>query len=285
MEAELERVLALPPELRTAAVDAVRRVCGEGCARGLERRERLGLDLEGLLGEGRGRGMMGQEGEVEEVAGGGKHQDSLSRLDLSQTPKLKTFMTRIHGYTWTRPHLLLAYMWVLYLALFSGGRYIRARLRRARFGQPTSRLLPFSASISPFAPSDQISSWQEEKQALSLDADVDMDAGLSFWTFAGEEDGEDLKIAFKKQLLEAEDMLSESEKEEVVQEAIFIMHAMGEIVGEIRDVLGGEQVMLGKKGELDMTWLMLKHVLPMGLPELVTGVARGVGSLIGAAER
>ena len=40
----------------------------------------------------------------------------------------KVFYRRIHGSLAERPHVLLAYTWTMYLALFNGGRWIRGQL-------------------------------------------------------------------------------------------------------------------------------------------------------------
>ena len=151
------------------------------------------------------------------------------------------------------------------MALFSGGRYIRSILRRA--GQ--------DFWIGPVS---------EKTQRL--------DDMLSFWTFDGEQDGEDIKAEFKRRFAEIEAWLSEKQKEEVVREGVFIMESMCEVVQEIALVVGGAGVggdggqVMGEKeerwrmqcekskqqeDETAMRWLLVKHVLPMGMVELITG--------------
>lgn len=60
-----------------------------------------------------------------------------------------------------------------------------------------------------------------------------VDGYLGFWTFEGDEDGEDLEAEFKARFASVEDILTEAEKEEVVQEAVFIMQSITEVVVEI----------------------------------------------------
>jgi len=169
-------------------------------------------------------------------------------------PKLTAFTTHITTTTTTTPHLLLASTWLLYMALFSGGRHIRSKLRHA-------------------GPSFWLTS--------------DINDVLSFWTFEGEDDGEDIKKEFKRMFAEVEGFLTEGEKEEVVGEGVRIMDGFGGVVGEIWGVVGeakggtgggvwGYEISLPKGEEVGMRWLLLKHILPMGMVELMIGAADAV---------
>ncbi|KAK4137900.1 heme oxygenase-like protein [Trichocladium antarcticum] len=50
---------------------------------------------------------------------------------VSQTGPLADFLTHIHHTINNHPPTLIAYAWILYMALFSGGRFIRATLESA----------------------------------------------------------------------------------------------------------------------------------------------------------
>ena len=120
-----------------------------------------------------------------------------------------------------------------------------------------------------------------------------VDLYLGFWTFEGEEDGEDLKAEFKARFAAVEATLTEAEKEEVVQESVFVMQSMIGVVEEISGVVSaGVSVpaVLGRRvddermnGQEDfepsMRWLLLKHILPMGVVELIAAAARSVVSV------
>ena len=177
-------------------------------------------------------------------------------------PRLKGLTQHISSSTSRKPHLLLAYTWLLYMALFSGGRYIRARLREAgrEFWTSTSR--------------------EKEKGG-----DIDIDkASLSFWNFDGEADGEDVKAEFKQRVAEIEGWLTGEEREEVVREAVFIMESLMGVVEEIAETVGREdpcRKAAGRHGgvegeEPSVWWLCLKHILPMGMFELITGASKVV---------
>ena len=93
-----------------------------------------------------------------------------------------------------RPHLILAWVWNMYLAIFNGGRYIRQALRDG---------------------GDQY--WDGSPQ-------------LRFWEFDGDQDGEDVKNEFKKKFEIAGQSLTRTERAEVVEEAKRVMDVCQEIV-------------------------------------------------------
>ena len=175
--------------------------------------------------------------------------------------KLEAFTRHISSSTEIKPHLLLAYTWLLYMALFSGGRYIRARLREAGTG--------FWAGA------------ENEKGG-------DIDDFLSFWTFEGQEDGGDIQAEFKQRFAGMEGYLTGQEREEIVQEATYVMDTMMEVVKEIAQIVEREDPRLKAAGrslasysgvetdEPSLRWLGLKHILPMGMFELITGVSKAV---------
>ena len=202
----------------------------------LERAGRLRRDLDGLCG-----------GSLNDIGEG--------------APRLKALTGHISETTERKPHLLLAYTWLLYMALFSGGRYIRARLREAG---------------------------TEFWTGAGSEKGGNIDDALSFWTFDGQQDGEDIKADFRRRFAEMEGCLTGQEREEVVQEAVYIMDAMMEVVEEIAETVEREDPRLKAAGrsleehsgverdEPSMRWLGLKHILPMGMFELITGASKAV---------
>ena len=57
--------------------------------------------------------------------------------------------------------------------------------------------------------------------------------GLQFFNFAGDEDGEGIKLEFKKRFKEVEALLTSGEKEDIITEAEYIFKFMVEIVNEL----------------------------------------------------
>ncbi|KAI1444665.1 heme oxygenase-like protein [Annulohypoxylon stygium] len=186
-----------------------------------------------------------------------------------ESPVLAAFLARIHRTVKAKSHVLLAYAWVLYMALFAGGRFIRAALERVepgdRFWGPLYE--DGDEPVSPTALED------EEKVVFvgrgmvgrkytmpgSFPGDEDLDDGevgyvavgkekeeeeplhpLSFFRFDTPDDGQDLRQEFKSRVEEATDVLLPEEIEEVVNEAKDIFEQMVGLVGELDDVCGTE---------------------------------------------
>ncbi|KAI0145234.1 hypothetical protein GGR57DRAFT_307573 [Xylariaceae sp. FL1272] len=149
-------------------------------------------------------------------------EDQLARA--AESPVLEKFLEHIVNSTQSSPHILIAYAWVLYMALFSGGRFIRAALEdtdadfwKTRSSHRTAHhVLPLCL--------------------LGPDA-CTAPRPFSFYRFHPKTtDGEDLKQAFKKRLAESEELLTDSERNDIVREAINIFDFMLQIVTELDDV-------------------------------------------------
>lgn len=114
---------------------------------------------------------------------------------MGHNEQSQVFSSHIHHVVKERPHVLLAYSWVMYMATFSGGRWIRQQLGDA--GADFWRI--------PLALRSQL------KDKVT--------PGVSFLCFDGDRDGEDIKIEFKARLAKADELLTPEEKEEVLDEA------------------------------------------------------------------
>jgi hypothetical protein len=131
---------------------------------------------------------------------------------------------RISALCTEKPHLILAYAWTLYLALFNGGRYIRAALED---------------SGPKFWGVDE----GEGKEAYPL----------AFWRWKGEDDGVAIEEAFRNAFDVAAEGdgkgwkgLGRRERDEVVEEARAMFTLCHELVGVLDRDVGGES----QEGEL-----------------------------------
>lgn len=121
----------------------------------------------------------------------------LPELDRSKFSQLDDeTQSHIRDLTESNPHTLVAYTWVMYMAIFSGGRWIRSQLASA---EPE-----FWTSHTNAGPA------LAEKTPLGM-------PGFSFLSFDGDEDGEDIKAEYKKRLAEGEVLLSTQEREDIMQ--------------------------------------------------------------------
>lgn len=113
--------------------------------------------------------------------------------------------------------MLIAYAWVFYMALFSGGRWIRAQLLNA------------GADF-----------WAEHEASQCPGSGVRAanNHGLSLFYFRSTEDGEDIKREFKSRLLEVENSLTIEERREIVMESQQIFRFCILLVEELDSIHG-----------------------------------------------
>jgi heme oxygenase len=111
-------------------------------------------------------------------------------------PAQREMLKQIPAEIRAKPHILLAYIWVMYMAIFSGGRWIRQQLSNAG--------MEYWTGEEPCIELDK-----HELQSLQL-------PGFSFLSFEGGEDGEDLKALLKGRLAEAETLLTQDERHDVI---------------------------------------------------------------------
>lgn len=130
--------------------------------------------------------------------------------------KVAAFCTHIRKSVNEKPWTLVAYAWCFYMAVFSGGRWIRAGLLRAGDG---------------FWPA------QTPEDGIPL-----AERGLSFWHFPGLHDGEDIKAEFKLRLEEAEHLFTDDQRVDVIEEAKHIFQLCAEVVYALDYMVGSTQV-------------------------------------------
>lgn len=217
-----------------------------------------------------------------------------------------SFVSHIRRSFENRPHNIIAYAWVLYMALFSGGRFVRATLEAAgpvfwtRVPDPIAptmrecRRVSTSANTSKVMTSDTTfsldkredpdrvfgqhfccSSYTDESKPdaegpTGTTAGSDKKEGdaedarrckdgpsaraslttpgsghgpqhkqglpLRFFHFQTARDGEDLKQEFKRRLLAAEPVLTDIERDDIVQEARYIFEFMTQLVLHLDEV-------------------------------------------------
>ena len=186
---------------------------------------------------------------------------------VSRNGRLARFISHTKRSVEANPHVLVAYAWVLYMALFSGGRYLRACLNEAggssgdfwnrdpssvrlysitrqadedKPHRPNSECFADSEILPPgtFSRSRSEGLVESGTASRSRSHNTMVAPGLQFLNFLGNEDGEDLKQEFKKRVAEAEILLTRGEKEDIISEAEEIFKFIIEIVGELDIVMG-----------------------------------------------
>ncbi|KAI1377232.1 hypothetical protein F4677DRAFT_49089 [Hypoxylon crocopeplum] len=196
---------------------------------------------------------------------------------VAESSVVAAFIAHIKSATAAKPHVLVAYGFVLYMAIFSGGRFIRASLERvdraSGFWVPLLTLAEPEAAGMPgrtyaFALEDgegrieaqerrrrDVLQWRGEEEG-------EMARPLDFFRFDTPADGEDLRTAFKARLAQftapspllpttttdsgnassnsSEDVLTTQEQDDITQEAQAIFVFMIRVVGELDEVCGTE---------------------------------------------
>ncbi|KAF1815659.1 heme oxygenase-like protein [Eremomyces bilateralis CBS 781.70] len=157
-------------------------------------------------------------------------------LSAYPSPAVQNICQRIRRVANEKPHVLLAYAWTFYLAIFSGGRWIRSQLVASG---PGFWGADFDGESHP--ETDEKPCAQETK-------------GLGLWCFEGGQDGEDIRAGFKSQFECIGNMLSEEQRVEVLEEAEVVFKACEDIVTELdtefrnsNTTLGGTERATSKK--------------------------------------
>ncbi|KAF6836308.1 hypothetical protein CPLU01_03806 [Colletotrichum plurivorum] len=160
--------------------------------------------------------------------------------------RLADFTKHVRRTIEKKPHVLVAYSYILFMALFAGGRFIRATLESAGsdFWEQVPSPIPPSGTLCIPRP------LKEEEPAAAAPEPVDLMRGdtgtvepgarhtrhalpLSFFRFATVLDGEDLKKEFKKRLADSESLLTARERHDIIQEAARIFDYMLLLVGQL----------------------------------------------------
>lgn len=170
------------------------------------------------------------EAELKTVREMGALADFLSHMKLSVENK---------------PHVLVAYAYIFYMALFAGGRFIRASLEYAGpdfWARRPSPVRPTMRTCEPSTPDNDYATEQEDNGHGMGTKHQSHDAAkfpLRFFHFSTPMDGEDLKKEFKKRLTESEAILTAREKQDIIRESVAIFDHMTLIVGQLHVVCAG----------------------------------------------
>ncbi|OJD27069.1 hypothetical protein ACJ73_01530 [Blastomyces percursus] len=125
------------------------------------------------------------------------------------------FAAHIKSATAEHPHLIMVYAWIMYLILLNGGRRIRTKL---------------AAGGHDF--------WKTGPEATEHgDSGSGIPNGLTFWFFHRDDkdlyDDEGIKQEFKARLHSASNLLSISERAQIIVEAVNIFRHCSRIIAEI----------------------------------------------------
>lgn len=167
------------------------------------------------------------------------------------TGPLGAFLVHIKETVDGRPHILLAYAYSLYLALLSGGSYIRTELMylRAEFWLaipdpvgpsriPCARETPGGGETGELRRHSTFESDPASPRLVGEESSTALPLSfLDFDTPLGHENprqrAKDLKAEFKRRFANAEQTLTESERRDVVAESVVIFDHLEAVVGQL----------------------------------------------------
>lgn len=123
--------------------------------------------------------------------------NTASALGIEQQQMMDNMVHSIRS----KPHVLIAFAWIMYMATFSGGRWIRQQFANAGLEFWTG---------------------QQGCTVMSLEKQGHRNPNIpsfSFLSFEGEHDGEDIKAEFKARLTGADALLTDKDRHDIVQAA------------------------------------------------------------------
>ncbi|KAB8360574.1 hypothetical protein FH972_024314 [Carpinus fangiana] len=149
-------------------------------------------------------------------------------VDPARRPNPNTVEARyeqhIQTHTRQKPHLLLAYAWCMYMAIFAGGRYVRQGLSD----------VPKSFWEGGKAASDNPFFEDDEDDDVGSSSTLDR-LGYSFLSFDGDDDGASIVSAFRKNFAGADKILTAGERDEIIAESRTIFEYCVALVDELND--------------------------------------------------
>ena len=177
------------------------------------------------------------------------------RLNATLMHRIQAFDKRLHLQLTTEPLVLIAYAWVMYMALFNGGRWMRAQIE------------------------DAGAFWdvlQESASEAKIDRNLSVPSNL--FHFEGVLDGEDIKDEFKLRLAEVEQFLTNKERQDIVNEARYLFEHCVLLVEDLDRLVAAGTAL--EPCQMPMSILLLQNILPMGLLDLfgVVGQYFGLGT-------
>ncbi|KZZ98354.1 heme oxygenase [Moelleriella libera RCEF 2490] len=169
---------------------------------------------------------------------------------ISKTGHLAEMLQHIERVVRSRPHVLLAYSHIMFMALFAGGRFLRATLELAGgdfWGSLSSPAAsPAEQQRDAQVPDAPLPGWSEHQSPLRY---------LRFFCFDTFDDGQGLKREFKKRFANAEKILTRKQKHDIVQEGVCIFENLILLVAQL-DSLKSESL-IDRKSSLDVLASMI----------------------------
>ncbi|TQV98956.1 hem oxygenase-like, multi-helical [Cordyceps javanica] len=157
-----------------------------------------------------------------------------SQLEIaSRAAPLAAMIDHMERSIQKKPLLLVTYTYIMYMALFAGGRFIRATLEATGDDFWQTPLAPIKPTMQPCIPTPNFQNEIDNGLQASADTHKCHPLPLSFFHFDTPHDGEDLKLEFKRRVRICEAALEPEEIDDIVQEATNIFEHITSIVQQL----------------------------------------------------
>ncbi|CAK1361897.1 hypothetical protein CB0940_02782 [Cercospora beticola] len=153
-----------------------------------------------------------------------KHLRAVAGPNIYSTPDLdEEWTAQMRTRIRSKPHILIAFAWVFYMATFAGGRWIRQQLATSgrEFWLTGSTICQVAGSDKP-----------------SLEV-----PGFSFLSFDGDQDGEDIKTLFKASLIRGESILTPDQQQDILDTAQQLFELCNSLVGQLDQMVARERML------------------------------------------
>lgn len=171
--------------------------------------------------------------DIQSLTGWSSHvlEDQLNVA--SQSPHLASMIEHVEKSIREKPLLLVTYTYIMYMALFAGGRFIRATLESTGDEFWQTPLSPIRPTMQPCVPKPDPQDDNVEPRPHSEMHKCHHPLPLSFFHFNTPHDGEDLKVEFKRRLRICEAALEPQERDDIIHEAANVFQHITSLVHEL----------------------------------------------------
>lgn len=193
--------------------------------------------------------------DIRSMTGWSDHVIDEQIRSVGTSGRLGKFTLHIRDVVFAKPHLLLAYAYCLYLALLSGGSYIRTELMYVKsdfWHETPAPIRPNMVECNPSpgsAEAKRHSTFEYDSSSHGLARhNPKIKIPLEFLDFdppLGENPRQQTKILkaeFKRRFAEAEQLLAEPEWSDIVKESAAIFQNLEGVVGQLDKLFGTSQV-------------------------------------------
>ncbi len=157
-----------------------------------------------------------------------------SQLEIaSRAPLLAAMIDHMKQSIKEKPLLLVTYTYIMYMALFAGGRFIQATLESTGDEFWRTPLAPIKPHMQPCIPTPTFQDGHNVDSPTHNGSHKCHPLPLRFFHFDTPQDGEDLKVELKRRVRICEAALEPEEVNDIVQEAINIFEHMTAVVKQL----------------------------------------------------